>query len=123
MVVAEVPLWVIHKKNDGLMDTFASHSHSASAASEASRAAHAVELWQPSTKCPIYSLDCFGSLFATGGGDGAVRIWNTAALFRNSHPGSVNTEGGYVSEESMGNAASSFAVDANGDDTSTGGLV
>src|SRR3569623_3685024 len=122
MVVAEVSLWVIHKKNDGLMDTFASHSHTTSA-SEASRAAQAVELRQPSTKSPIYTLDCFGSLFATGGGDGAVRIWSTAALFRNSHPGSVNTEGGYVSEESMGNAASSFAVDANGDDTSTGGLV
>jgi protein HIRA/HIR1 len=105
MVVAEVPLWVVHSnastpsggasaaKNPkggggGPASTEATTAIQDHTASAAARASESLLLLDGSAasggglqKAAIYSVDVHGSRFATGGGDGTVRIWNAGALF------------------------------------------
>jgi protein HIRA/HIR1 len=87
-------------------------------------------------KCAIYSMDICGSIFATAGGDGTVRIWNIHALFsveqRKNHTTNSNNSnnnmirgahydpqtGVYVSSESSHHSQSS--VEEDYDNSSTG---
>jgi len=106
MVVAEVPLWVVH--NDSADELRRSldllgggtggggvdknnNAASSSSSSFRRRAVAAASLLEgKAMKSPIYSVDCCtcatGSssstiIFATGGGDGTVKLWNARALF------------------------------------------
>lgn len=100
MVVAELPLWVVHSNtnNPGAKSTSvavsagggessAPNPQSADTSTERGkqRALESLSLLDniASSKAAIYSVDASpcGSKFATGGGDGTVRIWNAAALF------------------------------------------
>lgn len=108
MVVAEVPLWVTHNSNES-KTTGASIGSSKSA----QRAAHSIALLEGANKkkSAIYSVDVCGDIFATAGGDGAVRIWNINALFASKNKGgrysevdnqyhSTSTSSGRQSDES-----------------------
>lgn len=90
MVLAEVPLWMVH---------------SSSGANEGEQ--KALSLWQGKQKCAIYSIDMFPPLVATAGGDGTVKIWNSRALFPSKHSNKgVFSEGGdYASSASGGTSA------------------
>jgi protein HIRA/HIR1 len=102
MVIAEVPLWLVHSNSSG-GTTFVESIHarqgkSASVGNVALSAARdALNTFQPTLattnnttvasrntkKCAIYSIDFIpnGRIFATAGGDGKVRLWNARALF------------------------------------------
>ena len=93
MVVAEVPLWVAHSTAAGGADGISSKNASDDAASvgPVSRATGSLSLLENvggkgSGKAAIYSIDVHpdGARFATGGGDGAVKIWNSSSLFAKS---------------------------------------
>ncbi len=90
MVVAEVPLWVVHSNAN------APGSKNGEQIGDAknSKASESLLLLDGTTttsttkttngglqKAAIYSIDVYGNRFATGGGDGTVRIWNAKALF------------------------------------------
>jgi protein HIRA/HIR1 len=109
MVVAEVPLWVLHSNAPGPVQQGGGVTAKAAAADiaaggpDASNAtsSHEQEIQQRAMesltlldgtsrsgssvatvqKAAIYSVDVHGNKFATGGGDGTVRIWNVGALF------------------------------------------
>jgi WD40 repeat protein len=91
MVIAEVPMWVVHSNT-------ANNSNQAPATNNKEREKHTDETHKEqrakdslalleglggNQKAPIYSVDVHpnGEKFATGGGDGKVRIWNANALF------------------------------------------
>jgi protein HIRA/HIR1 len=92
MVIAEVPMWVVHSNT-------ANNSNQAPATNnnnnkekhtdetpKEQRAKDSLALLEGlggNQKAPIYSVDVHpnGEKFATGGGDGKVRIWNANALF------------------------------------------
>ena len=105
MVVAEVPLWVVHSNvntpssgaknhnkeegtsSEGKVDSDSGPAAAAGQTSE-ERASESLLLLDggPSAggslqKAAIYSVDVHGDRFATGGGDGTIRIWNARALF------------------------------------------
>jgi hypothetical protein len=115
MVIAEVPLWVIHdtaenssvhhppcktdtNPNDNNIDV-TTDFHRAIQTLESFAAPTPIENSTTSTgstagsnnnkkkKCAIYSIDIHpdGTKFATAGGDGTVRIWNIQALFTNQY--------------------------------------
>ncbi len=81
MVVAEVPLWVVHSNAN------APGSNKNGEQAKNGKANQSLLLLDGSTtngglqKAAIYSVDVHGNRFATGGGDGTVRIWNAGALF------------------------------------------
>lgn len=110
MVVAEVPLWVVHSNNAAAAAPGPNNDVGAASSTSdkhnynnnnnkksSSTACHGVGLQRASDslmllddnfgksgglqKAAIYSVDVHGAKFATGGGDGTVRIWNTNALF------------------------------------------
>ncbi|KAG7349717.1 YD repeat protein [Nitzschia inconspicua] len=103
MVVAEVPLWVVHSNAPGPAQGATAKAAAAEIANagpdtsntDASaaqremqqRAMESLTLLDGTTrsgsvqKAAIYSVDVHGNKFATGGGDGTVRIWNLGALF------------------------------------------
>lgn len=93
MVVAEVPLWVAHSSETvggqaSSSSTAALTPHGGNKADDRNehRALDSLKLLEGlggTQKCAIYSLDVHpkGQKFATGGGDGTVRIWNAGALF------------------------------------------
>jgi protein HIRA/HIR1 len=103
MVVAEVPLWVVHaSESTARIDP---NTGGPASVSTTSRAQDSLSLFETAgggaKKCAIYGVDMHpeGTKFATGGGDGTVRIWSTAALFA-KHRG-VFAEGGvYESSDS-----------------------
>ena len=92
MVVAEVPLWVVHSNaNTPAAKKGASDDQENATATNGAtgRASESLSLLDGSTnstnglqKAAIYSVDVHGNRFATGGGDGTVRIWNVGALFQ-----------------------------------------
>ena len=98
MVVAEVPLWVVHSnantpgaKNQKAAPAAASSNGNSNGTTSGTKASDSLLLLDGSAananasgslqKAAIYSVDVHGSRFATGGGDGTVRIWNVGALF------------------------------------------
>jgi protein HIRA/HIR1 len=94
MVVAEVPLWVVHsnapvgQQKQGATAASAARETGASSGQQQQqqRALESLSLLDSVQtgnvqKAPIYSVDVHGNKFATGGGDGTVRIWNVGALF------------------------------------------
>ncbi|CAJ1944409.1 unnamed protein product [Cylindrotheca closterium] len=96
MVVAEVPLWVVHSNNASAYEkskkpsndgpNSASANHSGSDHHHQQRAKDSLALLEGlggASKASIYSVDIHpdGTKFATGGGDGKVRLWNSSALF------------------------------------------
>lgn len=110
MVVAEVPLWVVHSNTSGPAQGATAKAAAAETASNAAgpndsdpvdsstnqqeiqqRAMESLNLLDGTSrhgaaagsvqKAAIYSVDVHGNKFATGGGDGTVRIWNVGALF------------------------------------------
>jgi protein HIRA/HIR1 len=110
MVLAELPLWVVHSTSsasgaNGILSsssgtvaaaaakgggTANSFANSSSSSSDLERARDSLSLLAEGLeggiqKCAIYSIDIHpsGQKFATGGGDGTVRIWNSSALFKN----------------------------------------
>lgn len=118
MVVAEVPLWVVHSTSASGAEGISSQTNDALGGS-ISRASESLSLLEnlggsSNAKAAIYSIDTHpdGTRFATGGGDGAVRIWNSASLFAKSR-GQFRQGGTYESSgnESMseGGIASSSA--------------
>jgi protein HIRA/HIR1 len=107
MVVAEVPLWVLHSNNAS--EAVATQSSAAAEpADEESKGIHrakqSLALLQntgKSRKCAIYSIDVHGNRFATAGGDGCVRLWSVSALFAPKQKGGkFSEEGAYVSTSS-----------------------
>ena len=107
MVIAELPLWVVHKSGtengahgegtsvtaaldpDSVKKGLPSPNGGGGGGDHAlSRAKHSLALLQQGgrsrgSKSAIYSIDCHPTepIFCTGGGDGTVRLWNTNALF------------------------------------------
>jgi protein HIRA/HIR1 len=92
MVVAEVPLWVVHSTatTNGMLSSSATPK-TESTEHHMERAQDSLSLLEglggTTQKVAIYSIDIHpnGTKFATGGGDGTVRLWNSSALFR-QHP-------------------------------------
>ncbi len=97
MVVAEVPMWVVHSSDNvasGGQPTNGTNSialtqHGKADDRNEQRALESLKLLEGlggTQKCAIYSVDMHpnGQKFATGGGDGTVRIWNAGALFAQS---------------------------------------
>eukprot|EP00537_Pseudo-nitzschia_pungens_P009167 CAMPEP_0172380226 /NCGR_PEP_ID=MMETSP1060-20121228/70330_1 /TAXON_ID=37318 /ORGANISM="Pseudo-nitzschia pungens, Strain cf. cingulata" /LENGTH=1355 /DNA_ID=CAMNT_0013107977 /DNA_START=492 /DNA_END=4559 /DNA_ORIENTATION=- len=110
MVVAEVPLWVVHSNanapgsiaqksgndSNGNDNGNASNGATTGGVGSRERATESLRLWTIGSgggggtngigiggvqRAAIYSIDFHGTKFATGGGDGTVRIWNAGALF------------------------------------------
>jgi protein HIRA/HIR1 len=107
MVVAEVPLWVFHKSSLNGAPTGSDLSAPNSKEQLKKRAAQSLSLLTE-RRTAIYSIDCHpeGKIFATAGGDGTVRLWNTAALFPSTGRGHWEANSGYVSNSSDGGASS-----------------
>jgi len=103
MVVAEVPLWVVHSSGSSSVE-----NEEAERDGSLARAQESLSLLDTigggrSQRCAIYALDMHrdGSKFATGGGDGTVRIWSSSALFA-KYSGSFVSGGNYESSDSSG---------------------
>lgn len=123
MVVAEVPMWVVHSNASG-SSTSNGHTNTPQQSDEKeNRAKQSLALLESlggSQKAAIYSVDIHpnGQNFATGGGDGKVRIWNAGALFQatKSMSSSRNT-GKYVTggnyESSGESSAAEDSVQSN----------
>ena len=113
MVVAEIPLWLVHSSGSKISDPNVTPTDDA----QTLRARESLTLLETvgggAKKCAIYSVDVHpeGIKFATGGGDGAVRIWSTSALFA-KYSGSFAGGGAYESSDSSG------ASGASGDEES-----
>jgi hypothetical protein len=156
MVVAEVPMWVAHSAetvggqgnsnsaSGGNPSSVVPHGGKADDRNE-QRAMDSLKLLEGlggTQKCAIYSLDVHpkGQKFATGGGDGTVRIWNAGALFAQQSKATSNgkttlhkarssqyKEGGAYesSGESSGaeesHGATTAADDGSGSESSMGG--
>ena len=113
MVVAEIPLWLVHSSGSKISDPNVASTDDA----QTLRAQESLALLETvgggAKKCAIYGIDVHpeGTKFATGGGDGAVRIWSTSALFA-KYAGSFAEGGAYESSDSSG------ASGASGDEES-----
>lgn len=101
MVVAEVPLWIIHS-NDAT-----------NASSQQQASLQLLESIGAGGKAPLYSLDLHQDLLATGGGDGKVRLWKTTEMFA-KHRGTIADNGDYASSS---NCSTSSSTSSSGDET------
>ena len=142
MVVAEVPLCVVHAAGGGNIRTTAAtaaeggetskdgqststsqavgqqqqkqHQQQSLSDRQQQRALESLSLLESSggshtasngnKAAAIYSVDVSicGTKFATGGGDGTVKIWNTGALFLKASAGGASTAGASSSEARIG---------------------
>ena len=122
MVVAEVPLWVVHSSGLGgsniVLASDGANANSAVTKSKEDtleRAQDSLSLLEGlggTQRCAIYSVDVHpsGAKFATGGGDGKVRIWNCGALFCEK---SVGKSSKYVSAGQYESSGESSGPDDN----------
>lgn len=121
MVVAEVPLWVLHSNNASEAVGTAAAAEPADEDKGIHRAKKSMALLEnagKSRKCAIYSIDVHGNRFATAGGDGCVRIWSVSALFAPKQKGGKFSEdGAYVST-----SASSAAEEESEEDISVANM-
>lgn len=135
MVVAEVPLWVIHNNNNNNSNSGGTHTTTPTPAAAdhlLTTARHSLNFLLPGSssssrnsrdtttaarshkKCAVYGIDVHpqGHIFATAGGDGTVRLWNVAALFPTAAAADGGaarfdqTTGAYVSSESSSSNSS-----------------
>lgn len=119
MVVAEVPLWVVHSTVAGEVGGGDSKVETSSDVT-VHRANESLSLLESvgggSKKAAIYSIDGHpdGSKFATGGGDGTVKIWNASSLFA-KHRGKY--EGGTY-KSSGAESLSESAIASTGEEDS-----
>ncbi|KAL3931654.1 MAG: hypothetical protein SGBAC_011208, partial [Bacillariaceae sp.] len=135
MVVAEIPLWVVHSNNasaydkpkkpnntDGPNNNGNNNNNNNNNHTSQQRAKDSLALLEGlggASKAAIYSVDIHpdGTKFATGGGDGRVRLWNSSALFppaksKYSRGGNYESSGeSDMSVHSNGNDASSASSD------------
>ena len=108
MVVAEVPLWVVHSSDvsHGGLLSGQTPSKDSKAEHNLARARDSLSLLEGAggtQKSAIYSLDVHPTemKFATGGGDGTVRLWSANALFRSAaKPKSSYAKGGQYASSS-----------------------
>ena len=117
MVVAEVPMWVVHSSVAPTTQQPTDASPKSEDHKQEERANESLALLEGlggTQKCAIYSIDIHpnGHKFATGGGDGTVRIWNAGALFRASKRKS--------SRYAKGGAFESSGESSAGEESSTG---
>jgi len=108
MVVAEIPLWLVHASDsggaNGILNRNGDLSDAAgTAGGKLEHAQASLSLLQNSgkgKKCAIYSIDFnpAGTRIATCGGDGTVRIWCASALFSRKRS-RFGGEGNYESSE------------------------
>mmetsp|Transcript_21823 Transcript_21823/g.53963 ORF Transcript_21823/g.53963 Transcript_21823/m.53963 type:complete len:1225 (-) Transcript_21823:17-3691(-) len=138
MVVAEIPLWVVHSNNASAYDNNSksknkpnndgpnnsspgnNNNHSSSNEHQQQKAKDSLALLEGlggASKAAIYSVDIHpdGTKFATGGGDGKVRLWNSSALFSPAAAKSKYSRGGNY--ESSGESDAS--VQSNGESSSS----
>ncbi|CAB9497994.1 Protein HIR1 [Seminavis robusta] len=123
MVVAEIPLWLVHAAeaggaggigNPGDDDPFHNNDQS-----EETKAQTSLSLLQSSgrgKKCAIYGVDINpdGNRIATCGGDGTVRIWSLSGLFSRKRSRFAD-DGNYASSEASAAGESSSSDDADED--------
>mmetsp|Transcript_13531 Transcript_13531/g.15045 ORF Transcript_13531/g.15045 Transcript_13531/m.15045 type:complete len:1161 (-) Transcript_13531:724-4206(-) len=116
MVVAEVPLWVVHAGGgSSSVESGTNKNHGVRIARAQESLCLLENISGGSKRCAIYAIDMHrdGSKFATGGGDGTVRIWSSTALFA-KYRGSFVSGGNYESSDS-----SAAAEELEGEDDST----
>jgi protein HIRA/HIR1 len=96
MVVVELPLWVAHSSENVGQSAALNNQHEDKDQKRAMDSLQLLEGLGGTQKCAIYSIDVHpeGKKFATGGGDGTVRIWNAGALFVATKKTSRYKEGG-----------------------------
>ena len=118
MVIAQVPLWVLHSTIvkspvEESTITFTKKKEEEEEEKEVEQTKEKVlflkSLFHSSSSIigrnAIYTIDCATPRFATGGGDGKVRIWNCSALQQQSHHrvAQWTREGGYESSSNSSN--------------------
>ena len=129
MVVVELPLWVAHSSESVNQSTT---DHTQKQDKEEKRASESLDLLEGlggKQKCAIYSIDVHpeGKKFATGGGDGTVRIWNTGALFSAAKTKSRYKDGGAFessgesSADDTSHGATTAADEGSASESSVGG--
>lgn len=116
MVIAELPLWVAH--SGGTSTPKANGGNPASHSSKPRHEESLSLLLARQTKTAIYSIDSSptANIFATAGGDGAIRIWNAGALF----PSPKNHTAAQFKEETGAYVSSSGGSSADEDSSDTG---
>ena len=130
MVAVELPLWVAHSSESVNQSTTTDHNQKED--KEEKRASESLDLLEGlggKQKCAIYSVDVHpeGKKFATGGGDGTVRIWNTGALFSVAKTKSRYKEGGGFessgesSADDNSHGATTAADEGSASESSVGG--
>jgi protein HIRA/HIR1 len=133
MVRAEVPLWVVHtneapaasnnNNNNNKDPQDAADPKNAAADQEALKKSKAkgsltlLEGLSGTQKCAIYSIDVHpkGKKFATGGGDGTVKIWNTDALFSGSSSSSTSSSPSQQKRSSKFTVGPPIAYESSGE--------
>lgn len=131
MVVVEVPLWVAHSSENVSSSSDGVGLKEDKHEKRAMESLALLEGLGGTQKCAIYSIDVHpeGKKFATGGGDGTVRIWNAEALFANTRSKSQYKEGGaYASSgessvEENSNGATTAADEGSMSESSVGDAV
>lgn len=133
MVVAEVPMWVAHSSvttgagPNGTMAVSAGKAMFDDQKEErASESLALLEGLGGTQKCAIYSIDMHpdGQKFATGGGDGTVRLWNAGALFQKAKGRPSKYAPGFESsgESSAGDEDSASGI-ASGEENSLSSML
>jgi protein HIRA/HIR1 len=136
MVVAEIPLWLVHTAEAGGAGGIVNPNDAfpTSEDDKVDQAKTSVSLLQNTgrgKKCAMYGVDinAQGNRIATCGGDGTVRIWSVSGLFSRKRARFAD-DGNYASSEASGESSSSDHDDdkhnishINGGDNATDNAV